>query len=102
MDKIKRRRKSNKYFSNLSAIAKIAIQYISDAVKFLEPDTITDHEKENVRNAAVTVYAVAKTYGRIGVESTATDLDDDVLNEVIQVGEEAAAKYGFSLDATQV
>lgn len=85
-----------------SAIAVFVIGYLSDAVKMFEPDTIPDNVKKNLQDALPVVYSLAKTYGKRAVESTENDLDDAAVNEVIQVCEEAAAKYSLTLDATKL
>jgi len=86
----------------ISAIAVMLIGSISDLVNKFTPDEITEEEKEKVQKLAVPVYAVAKTYGADLVESTETDIDDQLLEEAIQICEEAADKYGFTLNAEEL
>lgn len=85
---------------NLSSIIKAAIEAISNALEMLAPDEITPEEKAAWQKYVGSVYALAKNFGPDLVANTQNDLDDTVLNELIEVCELAASKYGFALDPT--
>ena len=87
---------------NLSSVIKALIDAISKALEMIAPDQITPEEKAMWQKYVGPVYALAKNLGPGLVESTENDVDDAVLNELIEVCELAATKYGFTLDPTEL
>lgn len=87
---------------NFNSIVKFAIQYLSDAVKFVEPADLADNDKENLQDILLIVYGAVVGLGKKLAAKSTNDLDDAVVNELIQICQEAATKYGLTLDATKV
>jgi hypothetical protein len=87
---------------NLAEIIKAAIKAISTLLEMVAPDEMTPEEKVSWQKYIGTAYAAAKNFGPDVVKNSANDLDDVVLNELIEVCELAASKYGLTLDPTQL
>ena len=87
---------------NLGLIVKAGIKAISNAVNMFAPNEITLEQKASLQKIVGTTYAAAKNIGPDLVASTENDLDDALLMEVIEICEQAAAKYGLELDPTVV
>jgi len=85
---------------NLASIITAMVQAISNAVNALAPDTIDPADKANLQKYVGSAYALAKNFGPGLVASSANDLDDAILNELIEVCELAADKYSLVLDPT--
>ena len=83
---------------NLSGIVKILVQYVSDLLKMVAPEDITPDAIRGIQSA----YALGKIWGEPLVESSANDLDNAVLAELLEVCTLAAEKYGFVLDPQQL
>lgn len=90
------------FLFNLKDIIKAAIRAISNALQMVAPDEITPEEKAAWQKYVGGVYALAKNFGPDLVKASENDLDDEVLNELLEVCELAANKYGFQLDPTQL
>jgi hypothetical protein len=86
----------------IKTIAKTLIEYLSNLVGLAIPGSVTPEQAKNVQNYVTPVYAAAKTIGNTLVNSSANDLDDEVLEELVQICENVAEKYGFELDATAI
>jgi hypothetical protein len=86
----------------LKQIAGVAIEYLSNLADLAAPDAPTPEQIENVKGYVVPVYALAKTQGNKLVNSSENDLDDQVLDELVEICENVAKKYDFTLDATQI
>lgn len=86
----------------LSSIIKAAIGAISNGLDLIAPDEMTLEQKESWQKIVGSTYAVAKNFGPKLVLSTENDLDDAVLNEMIEICENAAAKYDLKLDPTLI
>ena len=87
---------------NLASIIKAAINAISTGLELITPDEITPEQKEQWQKYVGSAYALAKNFGPDLVAGSENDLDDAVLNELIEVCELAASKYGFTLDPTEL
>ena len=86
----------------LKGILKLVIEYISTIVATVLPDDLDPKQKVWMQTSMCSAYALAKNFGQTIVLSTENDLDDEVLQEVIQVCEEASDKYGIELNARNV
>ena len=84
------------------AILSLLIGYLSDVVAALEPDELTEQGKKNLQMGVGVGYAIFKFAGKELAEGTATDIDDKLVAEGIEICEQAAVKYGLELDATAV
>ncbi len=87
---------------NLASIIKAAINAISTGLELLAPGEIDPEQKEQWQKYVGSAYALAKNFGPDLVAGSENDLDDAVLNELIEVCELAASKYGFTLDPTEL
>ena len=85
----------------VKGIIELLIGYLSDVVATMEPDELTEQGRKNVQMGVGILYAILKFAGQPLVETTATDIDDKIIAEGIEICEQAAQKYGLELDATK-
>jgi len=92
----------------LESLFNMAVGQLNEIIKSFAkepgegPGKITPEKVENIANISICGYAIGKTYGVKLVESTKTKIDDKLLKEGLEVCEDMASKYGFSLDATKI
>ena len=80
----------------------ILIGKISDLLAAVEPDNISDAEKEKLQMWVGILYAAIKFAGKKLVADTSNDIDDAVVAEAIEICEHAAEKYGLQLNPMEM
>jgi hypothetical protein len=86
----------------LGGMLKLGIGYISNIIETVAPDELTGNGRANVQKTVGILYAAVKNIGPDYVASTENDLDDAIMDEVIDVCESAAVKYGLELDPQEL